>query len=118
MRIASTTFVKMAIEMVPFISPQETARRREIRERRERERHAQWRAELRQQLFCGVRGIFIFLLGLSIVVFVLAHRKEINVAGDRQLRRLATEVKMPAATALRQSALDYEKEVDEASQGQ
>jgi hypothetical protein len=68
--------------------------------------------------FPGVRGILYFLLGATIVTFIVAHRNEIDAAARQKVSRVVNHVQTKTQTAdpLRQSALSHEKEVDEASQ--
>jgi hypothetical protein len=105
--------VKLAITIKNATSEAEMQRRQGIRVRRERELHAQARASLRRQISTGLRGAFIFLVGATVVGVILAHRTEIQSLATQKFSQVASQIKTKeAASPLRQSALNYEKEVD------
>jgi hypothetical protein len=105
----------MATDMSPAISAAETQRRAQLREQSRRDFCAQARIRLRRKIFSGVRRTFVFLLGAAIMTFVVAHRNQIHALATQKICRVVAHVKSKANAAdpLRQSALNYEKEVEE-----
>jgi hypothetical protein len=104
----------MTMDMAPAITEEENQRRREIYRQRRREDRAQWLANLRRQFFRGVRNIFVFLLGATVVVLVLSHLSEINSIATQKAGQLAAAVKSHAdASKLKQGSLTFDKEVNE-----
>ena len=104
------------MSMSPLIGEAEAQCQREFHRQRERKLRAQWWADLRHQIFSRVRGVFIFLLGATIVVFTFSHRMEINTTATQKISRMAAQVKVQTdSSQLRQSTLNYEKEVEEAA---
>ena len=94
----------------------ELQRRRQLLKQSRRERRARLWVDLRHELVNGTRVIFVFLLGATIVVFVFSHRAEINSAASQNISRVAVQVKKSGDSSLiRQTALNHEKEVDEAA---
>jgi hypothetical protein len=106
--------MRMTMDMAPAITEEENQRRREIYRQRRREDRAQWLANLRRQFFRGVRNIFVFLLGATVVVLVLSHLSEINSIATQKAGQLAAAVKSHAdASKLKQGSLTFDKEVNE-----
>jgi len=102
--------------MSPLFDEAETQRRKQIHDRLRREQRAQFWARLRRKLSSGVRNIFIFLLGATFVVLALSHWNEINSVATQKVSRVLARVKeQHQSDPLRQSALSYEKEVEEAA---
>jgi len=100
--------------MSPLFDEAETQRRKQIHDRLMREQRAQFWARLRHKLSSGVRSIFIFLLGAAFVVLALSHWNEINSVAAQKASRVVERVKSKQqSNPLRQSALDYEKEVED-----
>src|ERR1700733_7058764 len=73
------------------------------------ERHGEFFYHVRQ----GARRTFIFLLIAAIGVFALNHRVEIKTIALAKLQNAAK--KSAESNGLRQSALDYEKQVNDAA---
>ena len=105
------------MDMMPAISEAETQRRVQIREQLERDYRVQARSRWRRLIFSGVRRLFIFLLGAALVVFIVAHRQRIDSLAVQKVGGVVAQLRAKTDTAdpLRQSALDHEKEVEEAA---
>jgi len=105
------------MDMMPAISEAETQRRVQIREQLEQDYRAQARSRWRRLIFSGVRRLFIFLLGAALVAFIVAHRQRIDSLATQKVGGVVAQFRAKTDTAdpLRQSALDHEKEVEEAA---
>jgi hypothetical protein len=79
------------------------------------DRRRKVRAERRSEFFShvrhGVRRIFIFLFIATICVFVFNHYTEIQSLASAKLVHVVK--KSPGSDTLRQSAVNYENQVDE-----
>lgn len=107
----------MAPDNSPSISEAEAQRQAQIRDRLLRNYRAQEQSRLRQASDTGARKIFILLLGAAIVTFMVAHRNEINSVATKKIERIVTRIHSKnESSPLRQSALNYEKEVNAAGQ--
>jgi hypothetical protein len=105
------------MDMMPAMSEAETLRREQIRGQRERDCRAQTWSRWRRMVVCGVRRIFIFLLGAALVTFIVAHRNQINLLTANKVSIAVTHLQTKTDTAdpLRQGALEHEKEVEDAA---
>ena len=83
-----------------------------IRVDRKRKVRAERRGELFGHVRSGVRRIFIFLFIATICVFVLNHRTEIQSVAYAKLNQ-AVKKSSPSSDKLRQSAANYENQVDD-----
>lgn len=102
--------------MSPSIGEGETQRQRELREQSKRARRAQFWAHVRHAFIDGVRAVFVFLLGTTVLVFIISNENEISSVVKQKVSRVATRLNNPAnPDPLRQNALNYEKEVDDAA---
>ena len=103
------------MDMMPAISEAETQRRSQIREQRKLDDRAQTRSRWRRLLVSGMRRAFIFLLGTALVAFIVAHRQRIDSLAAQKVGGVVAQLRVKTDTAdpLRQSALNYEKEVEE-----
>lgn len=101
--------------MMPVISEAETQRRAQLREQRARDGRTQTRSRWHRMITNGVRRTLVFLLGATVVTFVVAHRNQIDDLAAQKVSRAVAHIQSKADTAdpLRQSALNYEKEVEE-----
>ena len=110
--------MRMAPNIGPRISQEESQRRSQIQDRCNRSHRAKKWTRLKTMFFKGGRGIFYFLLGAAIVTFIVAHRNEIDAVARQKVSRVVNHVQTNTQTAdpFRQSALNYEKEVDKVSQ--
>lgn len=109
--------VKMAKDNSPVISEAEAQRRAQLHDQLLRRHLAKERMRLRQEADSGVRTIFILLLGAAIVMFLVAHRNEINSVATKKIERIVTQIHSKnESSSLRQGALNYEKEVNDAGQ--
>lgn len=94
----------------------ELQRRRELDKKPQRESRAQFWTDLCREMFAGARSIFIFLLGITILVLVTSHRAEIDSAAEQKINGIAARIKRSEdASPIRQSALNHENEVAEAA---
>jgi hypothetical protein len=75
------------------------------------DRRRKIRADRRRQFFGRVRRTFIFLFVAAILVFVLNHHTQIQSLAYAKLARVVK--KSPGSDKLRQSAINYEKQVDD-----
>jgi len=75
------------------------------------ERLRKIRADHRNQLFGRARKTFICLFMATIMVFVFNHHMEIEEAACAKLGHVVN--KAPGSDKLRQSAVNYEKQVDD-----
>src|SRR5882672_2254052 len=63
------------------------------------------------RIFCGVRGVFVFLFGAAAMTYAISDRAELETAVSSKVgHALATRSKSPGI--IQQSALRHEKEVD------
>ena len=83
-----------------------------IRVDRKRKVRAERRGELFGHVRSGVRRIFIFLFIATICVFVFNHHTEIQSVAYAKLNQ-AVKKSSPSSDKLRQSAANYEKQVDD-----
>jgi hypothetical protein len=108
--------VKLSLITSPSFGEGEAQRQQELRQQSRRSRRAQFWADVRHALIDGVRAIFIFLLGTTILVFIVSNRTEISSVVEQKASQMATRLNSPANPGpLRQSALSYEKEVEDAA---
>jgi len=71
---------------------------------------------LPRKIFSGVRRIFIFLLGAAIITFIVWHQNEIHSVVAQKINRAVNQFHSQSESApLRENALSYEKEVNEAA---
>jgi hypothetical protein len=71
---------------------------------------------MRHAFIDGVRAIFVLLLGTAILVFIISNETEISSVVRQKISRVETHLKSPAnPDPLRQSALNHEKEVEDAA---
>jgi hypothetical protein len=77
---------------------------------RKRKARAERRGELFGHVRSGVRSIFIFLFIAAILVFAFNHQTEIQTLAYAKLERVIKH--SPSSDKLRQSAINYEKQVD------
>jgi hypothetical protein len=75
------------------------------------ERLRKIRADRHNQLFGRARKTFICLFAATIMVFVFNHHVEIGEAAFAKLGHVVN--KAPGSDKLRQSAVNYEKQVDD-----
>jgi hypothetical protein len=107
--------VKPSLILRPLTGAEQSLRLREPLNVPKPKRPARLWADLRG-LVHGLRSIFVILLGATIIVFVTSHRMEINSAAAQKTSRVAAQVKLNAAASLiRQTALNHEKEVEAAA---
>ena len=103
------------MDMMPAISEAETQRRTKIREQIHRDCRTQTHKRWRQMILNVMRRTLIFLLGVAIVTAIVAHRNRIDSLATQKISGVVAQLQTKANTAdpLRQSALDYEKQVEE-----
>jgi hypothetical protein len=99
MRVASNVSVEKELEMAPWAKA---------------EQRKKMRAELRTQLFCHVRLIFVVLFFAAIFVFIFNHQVEIKDLASAKLHQVIKHGN--STNSLRAKALKYEKEVDQVGQ--
>jgi hypothetical protein len=108
--------VKLSLITSPSSGGGEVQRQRELRDQSRRTRRAQFWADARCALIDGVRAVFILLLGATIVVFIVSNQTEISSVVRQKISRVESRLKSPAnPDPLRQSALNHEKEVEDAA---
>jgi hypothetical protein len=107
----------MAMDNGPLIAAAELQRKLQIHDEQMQSYRAQKWARWKQLFFQSARKALFFLFGAAMVVFAITHRKEIDSLVRQKTDRALAHVQTKSATAdaLRQSTLNYEKEVDEAS---
>ena len=114
MAVASSGTVKLAMAMTHPFGEEETRRQQQLRAQRVMQHRAQLRAELHRKISGQVRRVFGFLLSATIVLFIVSHLTKIDSTATKQVGRTVILIQTKAAASpLRQSALNYEKEVDE-----
>jgi hypothetical protein len=106
-------FFALHMAASPVISLAEEQRQRELvkqleREKRKKARQKSWE-EFRFQLGGGTRRTLARLLGLVILLYIVINHTELNNAAYRYCQYLAAQ---NSKSAIRQSALKYEKEVE------
>jgi hypothetical protein len=102
--------------MSPSIGEGEIQRQRELREQSKRAHRAQFWADVRHAFIDGVRAVFILLLGVTILIFAVSNRAEISSLVEQKAGQVAARLNNPAKPGpLRQNALNYEKEVEDAA---
>ena len=78
-------------------------------------RAQQQQVSLIRRFFRKVRAIFLFLLASAIATFILAHVNEINSLAAEKAAQLEQHLKkQDRNNPLRQKALNYEHQVDDA----
>jgi hypothetical protein len=108
--------VKLSLVTGSSFGEGEAQRQRELHQQSKRARRAQLWADIRHTFIDGVRAVFILLLGATIVVFIVSNRTEISSVVTQKISRAAIQVKNHAdSSPLRQDALNYEKQVDDAA---
>jgi hypothetical protein len=108
--------MRMAMNIGPLITDAEAKRQRENHRERKRERRAQLWADIHREFISGVRAVFFFLLGVTILVFIVSNRTEISSVVTRKASRVADQIKIHEdSSSLQQRTLSYEKQVDEAA---
>jgi hypothetical protein len=108
--------VKLSLITSPSIGEGEAWRQRELRGQSKRARRARFWADVRFAFIDGVRAIFVLLLGVTVLVFIVSNRTEINSVVKLKASRLTGRLNDPANPGpLRQNALNYEKEVEDAA---
>jgi hypothetical protein len=107
----------MAMDKAPLPSEAETRRCQQLRDRLAQEHRALAHTKLLDKIFSQVRVIFLFLLGAAIVTFIVAHQNQIDSLAAQKISHAVKRVQTKSASdPLRQSALNYEKEVDAAAE--
>ena len=109
--------MRMALDNAPLNTAAELQRQLQIHNQWVQSYRAKKQARLKQFLIRSGRAILFFLLGAVIVMFAVTHRKEIDLLVRQNVSRALAHVQTKTATtdSLRQSTVNYEKEVDEAS---
>jgi len=109
--------MRMALDSGPLITAAEAQRQLRLHHQRVQKFRAEKRMRLQRMLFQGVHRIFIFLLGATLVASIIARRNEIDALTRKKANQVVAHVqtKTEVADPLRQNALSYEQEVDEAS---
>jgi hypothetical protein len=106
--------VKLSLVTSPPISEAETRRQRGLHKQAAREHRVRFFGELHRAFVSGVRSVFIFLMGATVVVFICSHLTEINSIATHEAVQLAARVKAHTdASRLKQSDLNHEQEVNE-----
>lgn len=77
-------------------------------------RQSKLREDSRRRLFGSVRGIFVFLFVSTIFVFAFNHHVQIQTYASAKLDNAMNRI--TTSKRLRQYAVTYEQQVDEASQ--
>lgn len=104
------------MDMRPLFDEAETQRQQQLRDQFVRDYRARWHAGLLRRFFGGVRRIFLFLLAAAIVTFIIWRLNEIDSVAAQKITSVASQVQSQhESDPLRQSALNYEKEVEEAA---
>ena len=104
----------MAMDIGPLMTESELQRKQQIRDRFVQENRAQRRAQLGRKIFSAIRVFFLFLLGAVIVTFLVSHRNEIGSMAAQKINHVVTTVQSKSTSdPLRQTALNYEHEVEE-----
>jgi hypothetical protein len=106
-KVARIRRVKLAMSMSPMIGEEETQRQQEERTRRERAAREKFRRETREQLGAGARKTFKFLLGATVVLYLVMNAGHFKDLGQ------TLSAKVNAHSTLKQSALKYQNEVDQ-----
>jgi hypothetical protein len=102
----------MAMDMRPLIGDDESQRQQDIHDKLERACRAQKRTRLLQRLFSGIRSFSIFLMVAAVLTLMVWHWNEINSVAVQKISHVAAKVQAKDDSPLRQSALNYEKEVE------
>ena len=94
----------------------EARRQWDLRRQNRHERRARLWAELHRECVNGVRAVFVFLPGLTVLVLVISHLAEIDSVSTQKISLVAERMKSHIAdSTLRQSALNLESEVNDAA---
>ncbi|MEY4917726.1 MAG: hypothetical protein RL616_1639 [Verrucomicrobiota bacterium] len=92
---------------------EEARRQQEVRAQREREHRAQLRAELRRKTAGATHKFLNFLFCAAVAGLILTNLPKIHSVATTTASRTVTHVQAKAeASPLRQSAENYEKELD------
>ncbi len=103
------------MDMSPLIGDDESQRQQQIHDKLDRTCRAQRRTHLLQQIFSGIRSFSIFLMVAAVLTLIVWHWNEINLVAAQKISHVAATVQTNDDSPLRQSALNYEKEVDAAA---
>jgi hypothetical protein len=93
-----------------MIGEEEAQRQQEERARREREERAKAKAQRREQLAAGTRKIFKFLLGATVVLYLVVNGGRFQAVSGWLGERFSAKVN--AHSTLKQNALKHQDEVD------
>ncbi len=106
------------MDMVPLISDAETQRAGDLYQLPGGNRHTGILRRGCGMIFKAVRRVFILLLLLTIITFIVNHRNQITFLTSQKVNKLVTRIqtKSDNADSFRQSALEHQKEVDDAVQ--
>jgi len=114
MGYANSRLVKLAMDMSSMIGVEETQRQEEIHVRLEREERAKARGQFRKELAASMRNIMIFLVGAVVVLFCVLNSGRFQDFSGQVGQRLTAQASAHSAQGvLKQTALDYQNEVDE-----
>jgi hypothetical protein len=106
------------MDMVPMIVTEPETRRGQIPRDHFTQIHRTPKPATQRRGFWGpVRRIFVFLLGLVILTMVVRHLNEINTLAAKKISQTVNHFQVGSESdQLRQSARNYEKEVEQAAQ--
>ena len=102
------------MDINPLMSEAETQRQAQIRDQFVQDYRTQNLTQLRRKVCLGLRRTFVFLAGAMVVMLVISNRKNITSTAAQKIRLIIEHIqKTGDSTSIRNSALTYEKEVDE-----
>jgi hypothetical protein len=117
MTVAQARVVKLEMAMSVKIGGPKLKIRQQVQEQLRHQMLAKKWKHFRYQLADGARKTFVFLLGATVLVVLLAYETELQQLANAKVSRVASGIEeMTPASRLRQDTAAYENEVNEIAQ--